>query len=154
MLSAKWSSHNFYHWIYDSVAKLAIYSRLKPIFPELRLLLAGSHSQRFHEETFALLNINQQDITVLPYGYQYKLEKLLYTPAIGTCSPVNTPLHLKEVVKLMELDVTADLCRRKDIFINRRPGVRSIINNDDIESVFAQMASLAYSWRTSVLPKR
>jgi len=136
LLSGRWTSHNLYHWIYDSMAKLAIYLRIRSFYPGLKLLLVGRHCQSFHKETFALLNINQEDITVLPFGSQYKLEKLLYTPSIGTCSPVNTPLYLNEVVKLMELELTDDLCRRKDIFINRRPGTRSMTNNNEIESIF------------------
>ena len=130
LLSDRWTSHNLYHWTYDSLARIPIYIELKKQIPGLQLLLIGQHNLSFHREWLDLLGITGEIYTV-DHTCDYVIDNLFYMPRIGLNSPVNVGFHLSKLLAAAQLELPLDLIGRKKIFINRRSGnIRSLVNSE------------------------
>lgn len=135
LLSDRWTDHNLFHWTYDSIARLRIFFKLREYHPEIRLLCIGSHNLSFHKEWLDLLSLTDSVVTV-EGNNSYQVDQLLCTPRVGLNSPVNIGKHLQWLLWQAGLELPLELCRRKDIFINRRtPAVRSLLNCDEISKI-------------------
>ena len=81
------SSHNHYHWMFDTLTRLHILERVGIQMPSVdRIMLDGNTSRNIVEETFRLLGLPMEKVEFLEKGFAYSCEELVL-PSMSTIYP-------------------------------------------------------------------
>jgi len=136
LLSSRWSSRNYYHWMVDCVPKISFYKALREQIRSLKILLLEPHDHSFHREFIQGIGIEQQDIITLK-NRSASIQSLYFMPRIGPDSH-SRDLSIAQKQVLSQLLTGAPSHRR--LFVMRRPGTeRSLANHSEVQKLLSSM---------------
>ena len=131
LLSSRWSSHNFYHWIIDCIPKIIQYKRLVKYMSGLKILLLEDHGKPFHFDFFNGAGVGESDI-IRAFGKSVFAKRLFHMPRIGPDSH-STDLN-NELAKILAPMKSQYIAAPSKIYIARKKNrERSIQNSDELE---------------------
>lgn len=136
ILSTRWSSYNYYHWLIECLPRLYIWKLMRESNPNIKILVRDNMTSGYHRQWFTWLGISDNDLIIAPHDNNVHILRAIYQPIIGNPWFSFAAHHaLTELIKTSGVNYVEPISSSRGLiniaFICRKPGsVRSIYNLD------------------------